>query len=69
MKHIMRGLDPNTWRPITSEEEHENDNNANIDDKDSGWLFRQGLKLHCPDVGDCDPRSNQGQAISLTNAH
>lgn len=55
MKHVMKGLDPNTWRPIISEDEHENDDNAMIDDKDSGWLFRQGIKLHCPGVNECDP--------------
>jgi len=55
MKHIMKGLDPNTWRPMTSEETHENDDDAVIDDKDSGWLYRQGIKLHCPDETECDP--------------
>jgi hypothetical protein len=54
MKHIMKGLDPNTWRPMTSEETHENDDDAVIDDKDSGWLYRQGIKLHCPDETECD---------------
>ena len=33
----------------------ENDPHAIIDDKDSGWLFRQGIKLHCPDSPDRDP--------------
>ena len=48
MKHVMSGLD-DTWRPIVSEEEHENDDNVVIDDKVAGHLYRQGIKLHCPD--------------------
>jgi hypothetical protein len=55
MKHIMKGLDPNTWRPKKIEEEHESDPHTIIDDKDSGWLYRQGLKLHCPDEDTVDP--------------
>ena len=55
MKHIMKGLDPKTWRPKKKDEEHETDPNAIIDDKDSGWLYRQGLKLHCPDEDMVDP--------------
>jgi hypothetical protein len=52
MKHIMNGLDPETWRPIVSEEEHENNPDAFIDDKDSGYLYSQGIKLHVPEK--CD---------------
>jgi hypothetical protein len=51
----MKGLDPKTWHPKKTEEEHETDPNAIIDDKDSGWLYRQGLKLHCPDKDMVDP--------------
>jgi hypothetical protein len=49
MKHIMKGLDPTTWRPLTSEEEHKNDMDAFIHDKDSGFLYRQGI-IPCTQV-------------------
>ena len=32
-KHIMKGLDPKTWRPKKPEQEHETDPHAIIDDK------------------------------------
>ena len=54
MKHIMKGLDPTTWRPLTSEDEHENDLDAFIHDKDSGYLYRQGIKIHCPSSPEVD---------------
>jgi hypothetical protein len=55
MKFVMKGINPNTFCPYTSAEEHENDpGDAIIDDKDSSWLFRQGIELHCPD--DVDPK-------------
>ena len=38
---------------MVSETEHELNENATIHDKDSGYLYRQGIKLHCPK--DCDP--------------
>ena len=50
----MKGINPKTFRPYKSAEEHENGPDAIIDDKDSGWLFRQGIELHCPD--DVDPK-------------
>eukprot|EP00956_Cyclotella_meneghiniana_P017997 scaffold29759_cov121-Cyclotella_meneghiniana.AAC.1 len=53
MASIMKGLDPETWRPTVPETEHELNENATIHDKDSGYLYRQGIKLHCPK--DCDP--------------
>ena len=53
MASIMKGLDPETWRPMVPETEHELNENATIHDKDSGYLYRQGIKLHCPK--DCDP--------------
>lgn len=56
MKFVMKGIDPTTFRPYKSTEEHESDPDAVIDDKDSGWLFRQGIKLHCPDSEDIDPK-------------
>ena len=54
MKHIMKELD-GTWRPITSAEEHESNEEAVINDKASGWLYRQGIDLHCPSTEACDP--------------
>ena len=54
MKHIMKELD-GTWRPITSTEEHESNEEAVINDKASGWLYRQGIDLHCPSTEACDP--------------
>ena len=55
MKRIMQGLDPKTWRPTASMEEREADLNDIIKDKDSGWLYQQGIKLHCPDETECNP--------------
>ena len=55
MSSLMSGLDPDTFRPIVSEDDHENDSNAIIHDKDSGYLYRQGIKLHCPSPDDIDP--------------
>jgi hypothetical protein len=52
MSNIMEGLDTNTWRPKPSATEHENDPQAIIGDKDSGYLYRQGIALHCPDKSD-----------------
>ena len=52
MASIMSGLDPDTWRPSVSETEHELDEEATIHDKDSVYLYRQGIKLHCPEDGD-----------------
>lgn len=48
MAHIMKGLDPVTWRPNVTQQAHEGDLQAEIDDKDSGYLYRQGIGLHCP---------------------
>ena len=56
MKHVMKGLDPETWRPIVSEDIHEQNPDAQIYDKDSGFLYRLGIKNHCPDPSDCDPK-------------
>ena len=52
MNNIIERLDPNTWRPKTSAEEHEYDPDAIIGDKESGYLYRQGIDLHCPDESD-----------------
>ena len=54
MKHIMKELDE-TWQPVTSTEEHETNEEAVINDKASGWLYRQGIDLHCPSAQACDP--------------
>ncbi|MGA0401410.1 MAG: hypothetical protein ACO3PX_15705, partial [bacterium] len=56
MAHIMKGLDPQTWRPLFDEVTHESDPNAVIHDKDTGWMYWQGIKLHCPDAPEVDPR-------------
>ena len=56
MKHIMKGLGPQTWRPTVNQDEHESDPNAMINDKDSGYLFQQGIDLHCPTPDQCDPK-------------
>jgi hypothetical protein len=56
MKCIMKGLDPVTWRPIVNEEAHERNPEAFIDDKDSGYLYRQGIDLHCPNAQQCNAR-------------
>lgn len=50
----MEGLDPTTWRLITSEEEHENPH-ASIGDKISGFIYRIGMDVPCPRPGECDP--------------
>ena len=54
MRHVMKGLDPTTWRPTTTEDEHEMDPDAVINDKDSGYMYRQGIKIHVPDADECD---------------
>jgi hypothetical protein len=55
MKHVMRELENTTWRPVTSTEEHESNDDTVINDKASGWLYRQGIDLHCPSADSCDP--------------
>ncbi|MGA0862251.1 MAG: hypothetical protein ACO3P6_05110, partial [Pelagibacteraceae bacterium] len=55
MKHVLSGLHPDTWRPLLTAQQHEADEEAFINDKDSGWLYRQGIELHCPDETECDP--------------
>ena len=52
---ILAGLDKSTWRPKVSAEEWGNDPHAVIGDKDTGYLYWQGIKAHCPDEEDCDP--------------
>lgn len=54
MAHVMKGLDPDTYRPILSHEEMQNNPDAIILDKDSGYLYWEGIKLHCPDSSTCD---------------
>jgi hypothetical protein len=53
MKHIIKELDA-MWRPVTSTEEHESNEGTVINNKASGWLYRQGIDLHCPSAESCD---------------
>ena len=39
IKHIMKGLDPDTFRPILSQDQLMKDPDAIILDKDSGYLY------------------------------
>lgn len=55
MSYIMKGLNPHTWRPTTNAEQHEGDHTAMLTDKVDGYLYRQGIELHCPDETKCDP--------------
>ena len=45
---ISENLDPDTWRPKVKPMIHENDDNAIIGEKDSGYLYAMGIDLHCP---------------------
>jgi hypothetical protein len=52
MNNIIEGLDPETWRPKTPANRHEYDPGVIIGDKESGYLYRHGIDLHCPDESD-----------------
>jgi predicted DNA-binding antitoxin AbrB/MazE fold protein len=52
MNNIMEEFEAETWRPKTSAAFHENDPSAIIGDKDSGYMYRQGITLHCLDESD-----------------
>ncbi|MGA0823871.1 MAG: hypothetical protein ACO3PG_05370, partial [Pelagibacteraceae bacterium] len=55
MKRIITGIDLVTWRPVVRAEEHEANMSAMLKDKVDGYLYRQGIELHCPDETECDP--------------
>ena len=52
MNNIIEGLDPETWRSKTPANRHEYDPDVIIGDKESGYLYRHGIDLHCPDESD-----------------
>jgi hypothetical protein len=54
--NLSKGLDRQTWRPITSIAEHERDQDAILGEKDSGYLYRLGMNLHCPLRSEVDPK-------------
>ena len=47
---ISPGIDPTTWRPKKSQEELHNDPDAIIGEKETGYLYEAGIKLHCPET-------------------
>ena len=52
LDNISPNIDRDTFRPIISVEEHENNPKAVIGEKDTGWMYREAIKSHCPDVPD-----------------
>ena len=46
---ISPGIDPTTWRPKLSQAQQHNDPDALIGEKETGYLYEAGIKLHCPD--------------------
>lgn len=48
MANISPNLDRDTFRPKVDQDTHENDGDALIGEKDSGWMYREAIKHHCP---------------------
>ncbi len=53
--NLSNGLDKHTWRPITSIAQHEQNEDVVLGEKDSGYLYRLGMNIHCPQVNEADP--------------
>ena len=49
----MEGFDTVTWMTITSEEEHENDPCAIIEDMISSFVYRMDMDSHYHHPGEC----------------
>jgi hypothetical protein len=45
---ISPGIDPDTWQPKLSQQELHADPDAIIGEKETGYLYEAGVKLHCP---------------------
>jgi hypothetical protein len=55
-ENIADGIDRETFRPIVQPELHENDPNAIIGEKHTGFLYQRAIDLHCPSGPDIDPK-------------
>jgi hypothetical protein len=54
--NIAAGIDKETFRPIVPAELHENDQNAIIGEKHTGFLYQRAIDLHCPSGPNIDPK-------------
>lgn len=53
--NVAEGIDWETFRPIANAEEHENNPNAIIGEKHTGFLYQRAIDLHCPSAPNVDP--------------